>query len=480
VTVRVDSPLHGFTHADLVSPIDGRPRGRLRFATAATIERTLAASARAARPWARWPVEARAAILLRAATEFEARAEDLARTVTAEMGKVLTEARAEVAACAAFCRHAAVRGPEALAPQDVITASGRHTVECAPLGPVLLVMPWNFPLWQTVRAAVPALLAGNSVVLKPSPLVPESAAALQHLWHAAGLPRGTFAVLHAPVSSVASLIGDPRIRSVAFTGGTAAGRRVAAAAGRHLKPATMELGGSDPWLILHDADLGAAAAQCAAARLRNNGQCCLAPKRVLVDVRVQRAFLTALGEAVGAARWGNPFDASFTQGPLAHRDYRDEVARQVERARRAGAEVPIGGRAPEGPGAYFPPTIVTGARPGMAVFDQEVFGPVFAVATFRTQAAAVRLANATAFGLGAAVFSADEEQARRLLRDEIVSGCGAVNGGFRSDPALPFGGVKDSGYGRELGDPGWRAHVNLRSLTLAPRPFAAGLDRVAQ
>lgn len=466
--------------ADLVSPIDGRSRGRLRFADAAAIERVLAASARAARAWARRPIEERAQIVARAAAEFEAQAEVLAHTVTSEMGKVIAEARAEVTACAAFCRHAAVRGPAALAPQDVVTASGRHSIESAALGTVLLVMPWNFPLWQTVRAAVPALLAGNAVVLKPSPLVPASAAALERVCRAAGLPRGVFSVLHAPVNAVPELIGDSRIRSVAFTGGTAAGRRVAEAAGRHLKPATIELGGSDPWLILHDANVEAAAEQCAAARLRNNGQCCLAPKRVLVDVRVQRAFLAALGESVGAARWGDPFDPSVTQGPLAHRDYRAAVARQVEAARRAGAAVPVGGRTPQGPGAYYPPTIVWGARPGMAVFDEEVFGPVIAVTSFRTEAEAVRLANATAFGLGAAVFSADEERARRILREEIVSGCGAINGGFRSDPALPFGGVKDSGFGRELGEAGWRAHVNLRSLTLAPRVAQSASARLAQ
>ncbi len=383
-----------------------------------------------------------------------------------EMGKPVRQGVAEVEKCARVCAWYAEHGPPALTPEPAGVDEGRGYVAFEPLGTVLSIMPWNFPFWQVLRFGAPAILAGNAVLLKHAPNVPGCASAVEELFRDVGAPSGLFRALYLPNEETEALIEAPSIRAVTLTGSTGAGRAVAARAGRALRKTVLELGGSDPYLILEDADVGVAVEACVASRMNNAGQSCIAAKRLLVVPHVREAFVRALRERIAGLRVGDPRDSRTDVGPMAREDLRATLHHQVTESVRRGAELELGGEIPDGPGWYYPPTLLTGVQPGMPAWDEELFGPVAVVIPVADEAEAIRVANASPFGLGAGVFTRDRERGERIVREELEVGIAFVNDFVSSDPALPFGGVKDSGYGRELGVFGLREFVNVKSIVV--------------
>jgi succinate-semialdehyde dehydrogenase/glutarate-semialdehyde dehydrogenase len=402
----------------------------------------------------------RAKGLERAAQILEARQERFARRMAREVGKPVTQGKAEVVKCATACRHYAAHGEAMLAP---VVEDGA-TILHQPLGPVLAIMPWNFPFWQAFRFAAPALMAGNTILLKHASNVPGCARAIAEVIAEAFGRDDLLRAVFIAGKEVEPLIADARIRAVTFTGSTEAGRKVAAAAGRYLKKSVLELGGSDPYLVLDDADLPSAARICAAARMVNAGQSCIAAKRFLVAEDVHDEFVGLLAKELAEFVPGDPRDEACNLGPMARTDLRDELHGQVMDSIAAGARLLLGGEVPQLRDLpYYPATLLAGVKPGMRVFDEETFGPVAAVTRVSGDAEMIALANRTPFGLGAAVFSAEVDRARRVA-EQLDTGTVAINAQVVSDPRFPFGGVKDSGWGRELGKHGIREFVNVKTL----------------
>jgi succinate-semialdehyde dehydrogenase/glutarate-semialdehyde dehydrogenase len=419
------------------------------------------------RSWRRVDSSSRARVLTATAGVLRDRLEDLARLVTQEMGKPLDQARAEVEKCAWVCEYYAAEGTDHLAPVAVETDAFRSMVAFEPLGVILAIMPWNFPLWQVVRFAAPTLMAGNAALLKHAPTTQGCAHAIEDVFLEARLPGGVFQNLPVDVDAIPGIIADPRVAAVTLTGSTRAGKAVAATAGAHIKKTVLELGGSDPYLILEDADLDAAAAQCTTGRLINSGQSCIAAKRFIVVASVMDDFRERVLARMGAAVMGDPLNPATHVGPMARKDLRDTLRDQVARSVRAGALCLLGGQVPERPGWFYPPTVLSDVRPGMAAFDEELFGPVATLIEARDEVDAIELANRTRYGLSAAVFTRDLERGERIARERIEAGACFVNAFGRSDPRLPFGGIKESGYGRELSEFGIREFVNIKTVWVA-------------
>ncbi len=434
-------------------------------ASAEQVERCLALAAAAAGRWAAASFAERAQVVRAVADGLERNLEEHARRITQEMGKPIRQARQEVAKCAWACRYFADNAERLLAVESVPTEAWRSWVRFDPLGPLFAIMPWNFPYWQVFRFAAPALLAGNPILLKHAPNVPACALAIEREWRAAGAPRGVFQVLLLEERDAARVIADERVVGVTLTGSDAAGRAVAALAGRHLKKTVLELGGSDAFLVLGDAPVGLAAERAAEARLINSGQSCIAAKRIIVEKRIAADFLAAFTAAMGKRQVGDPFAEETEIGPLARADLRRRLHQQVRASVQRGARVLLGGKPLPGPGFYYPPTVLTAVRPGMPAFEEELFGPVAAVLVARDAEQAVQLANATPFGLGASLWTQDLELAERLAA-KLEVGAVHVNELVHSDPRLPFGGVKRSGYGRELGSYGIKEFVNIKSVVV--------------
>ncbi|GAB1640586.1 NADP-dependent succinic semialdehyde dehydrogenase [Krasilnikovia sp. MM14-A1259] len=411
----------------------------------------------------------RAQWLRRAAELLEAEQDGLAALVTLEMGKVLPAARAEILKCATACRFFAEHAEGFLADEPADAAAvgaARAYARYQPLGPVLAVMPWNFPLWQAMRFAAPALMAGNTGLLKHASNVPQTALYLGELFTRAGFPAGAFQTLLIGASAVEAVVTDPRVRAVTLTGSEAAGRAVAAAAGRSLKKSVLELGGSDPFVVLPSADVDRAARVATTARCQNNGQSCIAAKRFIVHTEVYDEFVDRFVAAMSALRVGDPAGEGTDVGPLATSQGRRDVDALVRDAVGRGATLRCGGTPPAGPGWFYPPTVLTGVTAEMRMFGEEVFGPVAAVYRVGSYDEAVALANATSFGLGANAWTADEHEQQRLITD-LDAGAVFVNGMVTSYPELPFGGVKDSGFGRELSAAGIREFCNLKTVWVA-------------
>jgi succinate-semialdehyde dehydrogenase/glutarate-semialdehyde dehydrogenase len=386
-----------------------------------------------------------------------------------EMGKPLAQGRGEVEKCAWVCEHYAAHAAAFLAEEPVDTGTGTSFVAYRPLGTVLAIMPWNFPFWQVFRFAAPTLMAGNAGLLKHAPNVQGCADAIEGVFRDAELPSGLFSSLVLDVGPVSALIARPEIAAVTLTGSTRAGRAVGEAAGRALKPSVLELGGSDPYVILEDADLERAADACVASRLLNSGQSCIAAKRFVVVAPVRKAFTEALVERMRAKTWGDPLaDESVDLGPLARPDLRDELHRQVTSSVAAGARLLLGGTVPPGPGAFYPPTVLDRVVPGVPVYHEETFGPVASIVEAQDEDDALRIANDTAFGLGGAIWTRDLVRGRRLAAERLEAGCCVVNDYVKSDPRLPFGGIKESGYGRELASHGIREFVNVKAVSVNP------------
>lgn len=415
------------------------------------------------RDWSLRPLSERTALLRALAGGLRADLASHAALMTAEMGKPIAQAEAEVGKCATTCDWFANRAAALLEPEFMATEAAMSYVRFDPLGVVLAVMPWNFPFWQVIRCAVPALAAGNTVVLKHASNVPGCALTLEAAFRKAGFPEDAFSTLLVPARAVGGIIAHPVVRAISLTGSEAAGRQVAALAGASLKKTVLELGGSDAFVVLADADVEYAALQAALARTLNNGQSCIAAKRFIVEEPVAARFETAFVASMASLRVGDPRDRRVHLGPLARPDLVDELEDQVRRTVAAGAALRLGGRRQEGPGCYFPPTVLTGVEPGMAAFDEETFGPVAPVTRARDAGHALELANHSRYGLGGSIWTADAGRGRALAA-RFEAGAVFVNESVKSDPRVPFGGVKDSGYGRELAGFGLREFVNVKTV----------------
>jgi succinate-semialdehyde dehydrogenase/glutarate-semialdehyde dehydrogenase len=413
--------------------------------------------------WSRLTFADRSKYMRNLAQVFRRRRDEFAHLITEEMGKLLKEAQAEVEKCALGCEFYAEKTQEFLADEVVATDAGRSLVVYQPLGTLLCIMPWNFPFWQLVRAAAPAMMAGNTVVLKHASNVPRCALALEDAFRDAGFPADTFRTLMISASQTESVIADRRIAAVTLTGSCEAGRKVAAAAGQHLKKCVLELGGSDPFIVLEDADLDFTVQHAVHARFQNMGQSCIAAKRFIVIDAVADAFVDKFAKLVSQMKAGDPKNPSTSLAPMARTDLRAELHTQVERSVAAGAKRIIGGEIMGGAGAYYSPTILDHVKPGMTAFDDEIFGPVAAIVRVKNETEAINLANQTHFGLGGSVWTRNLVRGEGIAR-QINAGCTFVNGIVKSDPRLPFGGIKDSGYGRELSYHGVREFVNVKTV----------------
>jgi succinate-semialdehyde dehydrogenase/glutarate-semialdehyde dehydrogenase len=433
--------------------------------TPSAIEDKLSCAGRAARSWGSTPLDDRTRVLRRAADLLDERRADYGKLMTREMGKTFAAAKDEAAKCATSLRYYADHAAEFLADAPVPVEGERSYVAFEALGVVLAVMPWNFPFWQVIRFAAPALAAGNVGLLKHASNVPQCALALEQLFADAGAPAGVFQTLLIEAGQVESLIGDERIAAVTLTGSEAAGSSVAAAAGRHAKKTVLELGGSDPFIVMESADLDAAARTAVTARTINNGQSCIAAKRFIVAQRIVEDFTTRFVERMRSLVVGDPMDERTDVGPLATARIRDDLHSQVTRSEKDGASLLVGGTPRAGKGFYYEPTVMRDDTRDSAAFREETFGPLAVITSVRDTSDAIAAANDSRFGLGAAAWSRDEKEIRRFAR-ELEAGSVFVNGMVASDARFPFGGVKKSGYGRELSAFGMHEFVNVKTVRI--------------
>jgi succinate-semialdehyde dehydrogenase / glutarate-semialdehyde dehydrogenase len=446
-----------------INPYDGSTLQRVEPCSDAQLEQALRRAADASPAWRERSWDERSRLLKAAAAVLRGRSEQLARMMSLEMGKLIKEARGEIEKCVWVCEHYAEQGARYLADEIIATDASKSLIAYQPLGTVLAIMPWNFPFWQVFRFAAPALAAGNTALLKHASNVPQCALAIEAVFVEAGFPAGVFQTLLIGAERVVAVIADPRVHAVTLTGSEAAGRQVAALAGTHLKKSVMELGGSDPFIVLDDAELDLAVSHAVTSRYLNAGQSCIAAKRFVVLESIADEFLARFKTAVGALCPGDPLDERTSLAPLARHDLRDELHKQVLDSLAQGATAIAGCRPGSGPGAFYEASILGNVLPGTRAYHEELFGPVAVVLRARDDADALRIANDTRFGLGGSVWSADTARAERLAR-QLICGCAFVNGMVKSDPRLPFGGVRDSGYGRELSQLGIREFVNAKTL----------------
>ena len=413
--------------------------------------------------WRMTSFSERKQLMLKAAEILKANKEQYAKLMTEEMGKPVREATSEVEKCAWACEFYAENAERFLKEEVVETDASRSYIRFDPLGVILAVMPWNFPFWQVFRFAAPALMAGNTGVLKHASNVPQCALAIEDVFKKAGFPDDVFKALLIDSKTTLKLVAMKEIKAVSLTGSEKAGQQIAAKAGRHLKKCVLELGGSDPFIVLEDAELDSAARSAVIARTLNTGQSCIAAKRFIVAEKVADAFVQKFKEQLEALKVGDPSEPGNNLGPLAREDLRAALDGQVKRAVEKGARIVTGGTVMDGKGCFYKPTILSNVRPGNPVFEEETFGPVAAIISVKDEKEAVKLANQSNYGLGASIWTKDKEKAERLAK-EIESGAVFVNGVVKSDPRLPFGGIKQSGYGRELSAYGIKEFVNIKTV----------------
>jgi succinate-semialdehyde dehydrogenase/glutarate-semialdehyde dehydrogenase len=420
--------------------------------------------------WRNVPYSERAGILLKVADLLEKEKDKAAEIMAIEMGKPLAQGIAEVEKSAWVCRHYAENAESMLKNKIIETEAAKSYVTFNPLGVIYAVMPWNYPFWQVFRFAAPNLMAGNTAVLKHAPNVPQCSMMIYDIFKRAGLPDGVFEHILISQRSVPSIsemiISDSRIAGVTLTGSSAAGASVAAIAGKNLKKSVLELGGSDPYIILADADLEQAVESCVIARMNNAGQTCIAAKRFLVDKKIEDDFITLFVERAKQYVPGNPLEKDTIMGPIARKDLQLTVHAQTLESIRNGAKPVLGGELPKGKGFYYPPTVLINVSPSSPSFKEEIFGPVASITAFENENEAIELANSTNFGLGAAVFSADIEKAEFIASEKLEAGFCAVNQFVKSDPRLPFGGIKNSGFGRELSEFGITEFLNIKTVVV--------------
>jgi succinate-semialdehyde dehydrogenase/glutarate-semialdehyde dehydrogenase len=436
-----------------ISPVDGDVLAEYREWPWRKVDRVLRAAEAAQPAWYRAGFDERARCLERAAEILRGKAEAYGELMAGEMGKPLAQGKAEAEKCAWACEYYAAGAAQFLASEPVTTDASKSYVAFEPLGTVLAIMPWNFPFWQVFRFAAPALMAGNAAVLKHASNVFGCALAIEEILHEAGVPKDVFRSVLVGSKRVKKMIEHPAVKAVTLTGSTPAGRAVASQAGSALKKTVLELGGSDPYVVLEDADLDLAVETCVNARLINSGQSCIAAKRFIVTHPVAREFTERFVASMRERKSGRPLDPGIALGPLARVDLRDQLHDQVERSVATGATLALGGTVSGGMGAFYPPTVLTDVRSGMPAYDEELFGPVAAIIEASDEREAIRIANDTSFGLGAAVFTRDLVKGERIAREELRAGAW-----------LPFGGIKESGYGRELSSFGIREFVNIKTV----------------
>ena len=446
-----------------VNPATGETIDVCAAVTAPGLAVTLSGAATAGQEWRNRDIHDRCRLVGDVAGVLRENREDYARLMTTEMGKPIAEARSEIEKSALGCEYYAEHGPGFLADEVIQSDAGRSLVCYQPLGTVLGIMPWNFPFWQVFRFAAPALVAGNVCLLKHASNVPQCALAIQSLFTQAGFPEYVFATLMLPSSRVAGVIEDARVHAVTLTGSEPAGRQVAATAGAQIKKSVLELGGSDPFIVLEDADLDLAVENAVASRFLNTGQSCIAAKRFIPVEPVADEFVRRFRAAVEDLSMGDPLDEGNRLGPMARHDLRDELHRQVVESIAQGATAVTGCSPESGGGAYYQPSILDHVKPGVLAYHEELSGPVASIIRARDEADAVRIANDTVFGLGGSVWTQDTARGERVGR-QLECGSAFVNGLVKSDPRLPFGGIKQSGYGRELSRHGIREFVNTKTL----------------
>jgi succinate-semialdehyde dehydrogenase/glutarate-semialdehyde dehydrogenase len=417
--------------------------------------------------WRRTGFGERAGLMRSAAKVLRESLNDYATLMATEMGKPVAQGKAEVEKCAWVCDFYADNAEGFLQPELIETDAAKSFVTFQPLGVVLAVMPWNFPLWQVFRFAAPALMAGNVGVLKHASNVPGCALAIEDVFRNAGFPENVFRTLLISSKQVDAVIENQHVKAVTLTGSTPAGKAVARKSGEMLKKTVLELGGSDPYVVLGDADLEQAVTTCVTSRLINSGQSCINAKRFIVVEPLIKEFETLFVERMSAMKVGDPLDEDTDVGPQARADLRDELHDQVKQSIDRGARCLLGGAVPDGDGAFYPPTVLTDVTKGMPAYDEELFGPVAAIISARGEEDAIRLANDSSFGLGAAVFTTDGAKGERIAAEELEAGACFVNAFVKSDPRLPFGGIKESGYGRELSHYGIREFVNIKTVFVA-------------
>ncbi len=447
-----------------VNPATGAVIGEFEPMSYAAAEEVARRTATAAGRWRQEDLSRRARALTRLEELLTSEAGALARIMAQEMGKPIRDGVKEIEKCATACRYYALNAAAFLQQDVVATDATRSYVAFQPLGVVLAIMPWNFPFWQFFRCAAPALMAGNGVLLKHASNVSGCALAIERLFSDAGCPEDLVRVLLVQSKTALDLIDSEHVDAVTLTGSVEAGRAVAARAGNALKKTVLELGGSDPYVVLSDADLTLAADTCVMSRLINGGQSCIAAKRFIVVRDHRERFEHDVVARMEAVVPGDPSSADTRMGPLARQDLRDELHGQVRASIEKGATLLLGGEVPPAAGAWYPPTVLTDVVAGMPAFDEELFGPVAAITIAEDDDEAIAFANATSFGLGAAVFCGDSERGERIARDQLHAGCAFVNTHVRSDARLPFGGIRSSGYGRELGSYGLREFVNVKTV----------------
>jgi len=447
-----------------INPATGAQIAEYKIDNEQKVERVLKAADKAYEEWRSTSFRERSAVLKRIAKALKRNKKWLAELATAEMGKPIEQSIGEVEKCAMNMEFYAKNGPGFIADEIVKTEASKSYVSYQPLGVVLAIMPWNFPYWQVFRAMGPILMAGNVMVLKHASNVSGCARAMEKILKEADVPKGLFQALLVPGAQVEPIIKHQAIAAVTLTGSTEAGKKVAAVAGAHIKKQVLELGGSDAYIVLKDADMQLAVDLCVRGRLYNSGQSCVCAKRFIVEKAVRKEFEQKMTEQMEASAFGDPMDKSNRIGPLARIDLRDELHKQVQESIKKGAKLLCGGYIPEGDGAYYPPTVLTNVKKGMPAYDEELFGPVAAIIEAKDEEHAIKLANDSIYGLGGGIFSKNVKKAEKIAATQIQAGNCFVNAFVHSDPRLPFGGVKQSGYGRELSMFGIREFTNVKTV----------------
>ena len=447
-----------------INPTTGETLEKYEETSPDEIMRRLEKAHQAFRAWRRTSFSERAQLMRKVSRALTENKGQYARTMALEMGKPIAAGRAEIEKCVWACEYYADHAEKMLQPEIIKTDARKSFVTFNPLGVILAIMPWNYPFWQVFRHAAPGLMAGNGVILKHASNVPGCAVAIEDIFKKAGFPEYLFQNFLMSSQRVEGLIEHPTITAVTLTGSTAAGRAVAEKAGKMLKKTVLELGGSDPYLILEDADLDKTVEACVTSRLLNSGQSCIAAKRFVVVEAVRRQFEQMLVDQMHAKRMGDPLDEAVEIGPQARFDLRDDLHQQIIKSIAKGAACLLGGEIPEDPGAFYPATVLGNVGKGMPAYEEEIFGPVAAVIPVKNEKEAVQVANDSPFGLGAAVFTRDTERGEHIAANHLEAGNCFVNAFVKSDPRLPFGGIKESGYGRELSHFGLKEFVNIKTV----------------
>jgi len=446
-----------------INPATGKVLKTYKTISGKTLKNNIQKAHLAFEDWKNAGFDSRAKLMKSVASTLLLKKEEYAQLITIEMGKPIAESRAEIEKCAACCNHFADKAKDYLKDENVATTAAKSYVTYEPLGVVLGVMPWNFPFWQVFRFAVPALMAGNAVLLKHAPGVPQCALAIENVFKKAGFPEFLFQNLFIEQDDVKTVLENPHVKMVSLTGSERAGAAVAAIAGKNIKRSVLELGGSDPFIVLEDADLKKAVETAVKARMQNNGQSCIAAKRFIVVKEIEKPFAEAVTDAVKKLTVGNPLDESVKIGPLANENQAALIMKQIKKSVQQGAIILTGGDRPKSAGAFVNPTVLVNVKPGMLPFEEEIFGPVLSIIVAKDEDEAIAFANQTQFGLGASLWTTDNEKAEQLAK-KINAGMVYINAMVKSDPRLPFGGINRSGYGRELSEHGIKEFTNIKTV----------------